>query len=116
MVMCNAYMFVRPSLHISKYADTPLGIACGRFGNPSMILTLVSGGTHIDFCGKEGLLPIHRAAIGGNAKAIKVMCMYMLVVHCHLQYCSNITLHSFEKIKSSKIANTMGKALFLLIK
>lgn len=37
-----------------------------------MILTLVSGGTHIDFCGKDGLLPIHRAAIGGNAKAIKV--------------------------------------------
>jgi len=64
------------SLIFALFLDTPLGIACGRFGNPSMILTLVSGGTHIEFCGKEGLLPIHRAAIGGNAKAIKV-CLYV---------------------------------------
>ena len=61
------------------FVDTPLGIACGRFGNPSMILTLVSGGTHIDFRGKDGLLPIHRAAIGGNSKAIKVY-RYLRVV------------------------------------
>ena len=46
-----------------------------------MILTLVSGGTHIDFRGKDGLLPIHRAAIGGNAKAIKVyMYVYLYIL------------------------------------
>ena len=50
-----------------------------------MILTLVSGGTHIDFSGKDGLLPIHRAAIGGNAKAIKVytyLCGVYVVFTC----------------------------------
>ena len=35
-------------------------------------MPLLSGGSHIDFRGKDGLTPMHRAAIGGNAKAINV--------------------------------------------
>ena len=40
------------------------------------ILPLLSGGAHIDYRGSGGLTPIHRAAIGGNAQAIKVKLLY----------------------------------------
>ena len=52
--------------------DTPLGIACGRNSHIECILPLLTGGAYIDFRGKDGLTPMHRAAIGGNAAAIKV--------------------------------------------
>ncbi len=55
-----------------SYADTPLGIACGRGRSVQCIQSLLSGGAHIDFRGKDGLTPMHRAAIGGNALAINV--------------------------------------------
>ena len=53
-------------------SDTPLGVACGRNGNIQCIMPLLSGGAHIDFRGKDGLTPMHRAAIGGNALAVNV--------------------------------------------
>ena len=53
-------------------ADTPLGMACGRNGNIQCIMPLLSAGAHIDFRGKDGLTPMHRAAIGGNAPAVNV--------------------------------------------
>ena len=53
--------------------DTPLGIACGRDGRPTMILTLVRGGANFTFRGKDGLTPLHRAAIGGNNDAIDTL-------------------------------------------
>ena len=58
-----------PSLSLS---DTPLGLACGRNANVQVIMPLLSNGAHIDFRGKEGLTPLHRAALGGNSAAIKV--------------------------------------------
>lgn len=54
------------------FSDTPLGLACGRNSNSGVILPLISGGAHIDFRGKDGITPMHRAAIGGNAQAINV--------------------------------------------
>ena len=59
-------------LALSISPDTPLGVACGRHSNTQCIMPLLSGGAHIDFRGKEGLTPMHRAAIGGNAQAINV--------------------------------------------
>lgn len=56
--------------------DTPLGVACGRNSNTHCIMPLLSGGAHIDFRGKEGLTPMHRGAIGGNAQAINVSNYY----------------------------------------
>ena len=53
--------------------DTPLGIASGRGGKPELILLLVRGGAHLYFRGKDGLTPMHRAAIGGNTEAIKTL-------------------------------------------
>ena len=52
--------------------DTALGLACGRNSNGHVIMPLLTGGAHIDFRGKDGLTPMHRAAIGGNAQAINV--------------------------------------------
>ena len=52
--------------------DTPLGIACGRNGHIECILPLLTGGAHVDYRGKDGLTPMHRAAIGGNTAAVKV--------------------------------------------
>ncbi len=57
---------------LSSPLDTPLGMACGRQSHTLCIMPLLSGGAHIDFRGKEGLTPMHRAAIGGNAQAINV--------------------------------------------
>ena len=37
-----------------------------------MPLVSPSGGAHLDFRGKDGLTPLHRAAIGGNSESIKV--------------------------------------------
>ena len=53
-------------------SDTPLGVACGRNGHLQCIMPLLSAGAHIDFRGKDGLTPMHRAAIGGNAPAVNV--------------------------------------------
>ena len=53
--------------------DTPLGIACGRNSRVECIPPLIAGDAHIDFRGSGELTPIHRAAIGGNVQAIKVI-------------------------------------------
>lgn len=53
-------------------ADTPLGVCCGRDSHMECILPLMSLGAHTDFRGKDGLTPVHRAAIGGNTQALKV--------------------------------------------
>jgi SH3/ankyrin repeat-containing protein len=58
---------------ITEDSNTPLGIACGRDGRPTMILTLVRGGANFTFRGKDGLTPLHRAAIGGNNDAIDTL-------------------------------------------
>ena len=52
--------------------DTPLGVCCGRDSHIECILPLISSGAHIDYRGKDGLTPVHRAAIGGNTQALKV--------------------------------------------
>ena len=44
-------------------------------------MPLLSNGAHIDFRGKEGLTPLHRAALGGNSAAIKV-CVCVCVCVC----------------------------------
>jgi SH3/ankyrin repeat-containing protein len=53
--------------------NTPLGLACGRNSHAACITSLLNGGAHIDFRGSAGLTPIHRAAIGGNSKAMKIL-------------------------------------------
>ena len=53
-------------------ADTPLGVCCGRDSHIECILPLISAGAHIDYRGRDGLTPVHRAAIGGNTQALKV--------------------------------------------
>lgn len=53
--------------------ETPLTAASGSLKKPRhMIMTLVSGGCHIDFRSRDSLTPMHRAAKRGNYEAIKV--------------------------------------------
>ena len=61
-----------PSSFLFHFTDTPLGLVCGRHSHVQCIMPLLSGGAHIDFRGKDGLTPLHRAAIGGNSQAVKV--------------------------------------------
>ena len=94
-------MYHRTPPSLSSVIDTPLGIASGRGGKPELILLLVRGGAHLYFRGKDGLTPMHRAAIGGNTEAIKtllglgtspnyrdakvgcsVCCLHLTTVHC----------------------------------
>ena len=46
-------------------------------------MPLLSHGAHIDFRGKDGLTPLHRAALGGNSAAIKVCWKYQYIVVTH---------------------------------
>lgn len=63
--------------------DTPLGLACGRQGRSQCISPLIHGGAIIDFRGSAGLTPIHRAAIGGNAQALKVIWTLFIEIQCY---------------------------------
>uniref|UniRef100_A0A1X7UNN6 SH3 and multiple ankyrin repeat domains protein 3 n=1 Tax=Amphimedon queenslandica TaxID=400682 RepID=A0A1X7UNN6_AMPQE len=58
---------------IMEDGNTPLGLACGRQGRSQCISPLIYGGAIIDFRGSAGLTPIHRAAIGGNTQALKIL-------------------------------------------
>ena len=60
-------------LFVLLCADSPLGIASGRGGTKELILQLVKGGAHLSFRGKDGLTPVHRAAIGCNQEAISTL-------------------------------------------
>ena len=68
------YSLTTHILPLTLLSDTPLGLVCGRHSHVQCIMPLLSGGSHIDFRGKDGLTPLHRAAIGGNAQAVKVQC------------------------------------------
>ena len=70
------YALTTHTITLTLLSDTPLGLVCGRHSHVQCIMPLLSGGAHIDFRGKDGLTPLHRAAIGGNAQAVKVQCPY----------------------------------------
>ena len=86
------------SLPPPSLPDTPLGLACGRNANVQVIMPLLSNGAHIDFRGKEGLTPLHRAALGGNSAAIKVwicpgcLSIYLIVDTCMYTTVCSITI------------------------
>ena len=52
--------------------ESPLTMATQLDKPRYMLITLVSGGAHIDFRNKAGLTAMHRAAVKGNYEAIKV--------------------------------------------
>ena len=62
------------STHHPGIAETPLTVAAtlGKDKTRDVLIALVSGGAHIDFRNRSGLTAMHRAAIVGNAEAIKV--------------------------------------------
>ena len=50
--------------------DTPHGIACEKRGTKGIIFELIKNGANVYFRGKDGLTPLHRAAICSNHEAI----------------------------------------------
>ena len=53
-------------------SETPLCFAARLEKPREMVISLVSGGAHIDYRNKLGLTPIHTAAFAGNLEAVKV--------------------------------------------
>ncbi|XP_041354554.1 uncharacterized protein LOC121372324 [Gigantopelta aegis] len=64
-----------PNFHDQDSGETPLTIAVtlGRDKCRDAIISLISGGAHIDFRNKQGLSPMHRAAIVGSMEAVKAL-------------------------------------------
>ncbi|CAL1532674.1 unnamed protein product, partial [Lymnaea stagnalis] len=64
-----------PNFHDQDNGETPLttAVTLGKSKCRDVIITLVSGGAHLDFRNKQGLTPLHRGAIVGNAEAIRTM-------------------------------------------
>nr|UVH70858.1 SHANK [Octopus bimaculoides] len=55
--------------------ETPLTLSCtlGSDKCRSMIITLVSGGAHMDFRNRHGFTPMHKSAICSNHESIKTL-------------------------------------------
>ncbi|BFZ25284.1 hypothetical protein BsWGS_28323 [Bradybaena similaris] len=64
-----------PNFHDLDNGETPLttAVTLVRSKVREIIMTLISGGAHLDFRNKQGLTAIHRAAIVGNAEAIRTL-------------------------------------------
>ncbi|RUS82223.1 hypothetical protein EGW08_009999 [Elysia chlorotica] len=66
---------VDPNFHDQDNGETPLTIAVtlGKSKCREVIITLVSGGAHLDFRNRQGQTALHRSAIVGNAEAIRTL-------------------------------------------
>ncbi|XP_012946399.1 SH3 and multiple ankyrin repeat domains protein 1 [Aplysia californica] len=62
-----------PNFHDQDNGETPLttAVTLGKSKCREVIMTLISGGAHLDFRNRQGLTALHRAAIVGNAEAIR---------------------------------------------
>ena len=56
------------------FTETPLtyAVTLPKEKCREVIISLVSGGAHIDFRTKQGQTPIHKAVLNGNQEALKV--------------------------------------------
>ena len=55
-----------------EFLETPLSIAVTKENGCDMIITLVNGGALLDYRTREGLTPVHKAAMSGQAASVKV--------------------------------------------
>ncbi|CAG5122612.1 unnamed protein product, partial [Candidula unifasciata] len=64
-----------PNFHDLDNGETPLttAVTLGKSKVREIIMTLISGGAHLDFRNKQGLTALHRAAIVGNTEAIRTL-------------------------------------------
>jgi SH3/ankyrin repeat-containing protein len=72
----DAFLYSKPNENAFALflPETPLtvGVTLGKDRTRDVLIALISGGAHIDFRNRSGLTAMHRAAIVGNAEAIKV--------------------------------------------
>ncbi|GFN86305.1 Sh3 and multiple ankyrin repeat domains protein 3, partial [Plakobranchus ocellatus] len=77
LVTCEIlfYLVASDLAPLSPGTETPLTIAVtlGKSKCREVIITLVSGGAHLDFRNRQGQTALHRSAIVGNAEAIRTL-------------------------------------------
>ena len=56
-----------------------MSVAASKQDSHVMITTLVSGGAQLDYRTREGLTPLHKAAVCGQANSVKVACLRMQI-------------------------------------
>ncbi|OON18248.1 hypothetical protein X801_05900 [Opisthorchis viverrini] len=61
-----------PNFQWKDMGETPLTLAIKLAKPRDMIMTLVSGGAHLDYRAADTMTPLHKAAVAGNYEAIKV--------------------------------------------
>lgn len=59
--------------------ETPLSVAASKEDSRVMITTLVGGGAQLDYRTREGLTPLHKAAVCGQANSVKVNYLKMQI-------------------------------------
>nr|QQY02477.1 SH3 and multiple ankyrin repeat domains protein 1 [Cryptocotyle lingua] len=62
-----------PNFQWKDSGETPLTLAIKLSKPRDMIMTLVSGGAHLDYRAMDTMTPLHKAAVAGNYEAIKVL-------------------------------------------
>ncbi|GAA49875.1 SH3 and multiple ankyrin repeat domains protein, partial [Clonorchis sinensis] len=62
-----------PNFQWKDMGETPLTLAIKLAKPRDMIMTLVSGGAHLDYRAADTMTPLHKAAVAGNYEAIKVL-------------------------------------------
>lgn len=77
-----------------------------------MIIRLVNGGALLDYRTRDGLTPVHKAAVSGQAVSVKVHCKVtadMSTLYTHRlppvahQGCCSVLSHTLQKWASHKI-------------
>ena len=56
-----------------------MSVAASKADSRVMITTLVSGGAQLDYRTREGLTPLHKAAVCGQANSVKVTYLRMKI-------------------------------------
>ncbi|XP_068711319.1 SH3 and multiple ankyrin repeat domains protein 2-like [Montipora foliosa] len=64
---------IDPNFHDDKNGETPLSLAVTRENASDTIIALVNGGALLDYRTREGLTPVHKAALAGQAESIKTL-------------------------------------------
>ena len=59
--------------------ETPLSVAASKEDSRVMITTLMAGGAQLDYRTREGLTPLHKAAVCGQANSVKVTYLKMQI-------------------------------------
>ncbi|KAK3726286.1 hypothetical protein QZH41_012714, partial [Actinostola sp. cb2023] len=103
-----------PNFQDDKSGETPLTTAVTLDDRQDLIVALVNGGAHLDYRAGGGLTPMHKAAVAGKARSIKILLdlgcppnikdpkdltpLYYSVLHGGDPYCCELLLNEHAEI------------------